>query len=118
MDLCFLIDISPFAEDLLGASNAALRGIVCLLYMALQATYSVRWGYKFIDSRSEPHAFETRYKSVAGYADAEFPAGSPLQKGKYMHRIVHFPVARLLARELTNVHRQAGKTWKKYRWRT
>ena len=81
MDLCFLIDISPFWDDPEGARNVAVKTIGCLLYKAVHANYSVRWGYKFIDSRSEPHTFETRYKSVAGYPDAEFPAGSPLQKG-------------------------------------
>ena len=60
----------------------AICRIGALLYKALQADYSIRWGYKIINSRSEPHAFETVYKSVAGYADAEFPSGSPLQKGR------------------------------------
>ena len=82
MDLCFLVDISPFVEDLGGSCNAAYRAIASLLYKAVQENYSARWGYKFIDSRSEPHSFETRYKSVAGYADNEFPAGSPLAKGE------------------------------------
>ncbi len=82
MDLCFLIDISPFLEDVEGSRNAAYIAIASLLYKAVQENYSARWGYKFIDSRSEPHSFETRYKSVAGYADVEFPAGSPLAKGE------------------------------------
>ena len=83
MDLCFLIDISPFSENLEGSRNAAYRAVASLLYKAVQENYSARWGYKFIDSRSEPHSFEARYKSVAGYADVEFPAGSPLAKGEY-----------------------------------
>ena len=82
MDLCFLIDISPFADDPEGTHDGAISRVGALLYSALQANYSIRWGYKIIDSRSEPHAFETVYKSVAGYADAEFPAGSALQKGR------------------------------------
>ena len=82
MDLCFLIDISPFSDNLGGSRNAAYRAIASLLYKALQENYIARWGYKFIDSRSEPHSFEARYKSVAGYTDVEFPAGSPLAKGE------------------------------------
>lgn len=81
MDLCFLLDICPLADDLEGSYDGTISRVGALLYSALQANYSIRWGYRFIDSRSEPHAFETVYKSVAGYADAEFPAGSPLQKG-------------------------------------
>ena len=81
MDLCFLIDISTCLDDVQG-QDAAFIAVGALLSKAVQANYSIRWGYKIIDSRSEPHAFEARYKSVAGHADSEFPSGSPLQKGE------------------------------------
>lgn len=84
MDLCILIDVSPLADKLEGALDITISRVGALLYKALHANYSIRWGYRFIDSRSEPHAFETVYKNVAGYADAEFPAGSPLQKGGFV----------------------------------
>ena len=93
----------------------AISRVGALLYKALQANYSIRWGYKIINSRSEPHAFETVYKSVAGYADAEFPLGSPLQKGKAVGQcnphLLHTVISSVSHLMQLSCVSQAGKIW-------
>ena len=82
MNLLFLIDLAAFSEKGQQILSQCLVTTARLLQCAAISDANARWGYRLIDSRCKPEAFQTLYKTVAGHSDGNYPSASVLEKGK------------------------------------
>jgi hypothetical protein len=79
-----LVDLAAFSENKSIVLDQCLLTVTRLLasYLYVKRDCTYRWGYRIINSQHGPEAFATQYKKVFEQVLQDFPADSPLQKGR------------------------------------